>query len=311
LLRQKAIVAMMPRHAASRRRKSGMRPGGTMRLIHFSHAGTASFGAVVGDTVIDFAGRLGAVTGVRQLLEADALDDARKLLDKSSQSGLPLGSVSLLPPLPDAPRIFCAGVNYDEHRQETGRSRTENPVLFMRGAEANVAHGQPIIRPPESRHLDYEGELAVVIGRPGRRIARNNALQHVAGYSCFNDGTIRDWQRHTHQFTPGKNWDGTGGFGPWLVTADEIPDPSRLTLTTRLNGQTVQQSGTDRMIFDIPDLIAYISTFTTLRPGDVIATGTPGGVGDKRTPPLYMKAGDIVEVEVTGVGILANPIVDG
>lgn len=280
-----------------------------MRLIHFSHDGRASFGAIAEGGVVDLAGRLGTVAGIRQLLENDAIDQAQRCVADAA-ADFPLDAVTLLPPVLDPPRIFCAGVNYDEHRQETGRSKTDNPVVFMRCAEANVGHGGALLRPRESTRFDYEGELAVVIGRPGRRIARADALQHIAGYACFNDGSVRDWQRHTHQFTPGKNWDGTGGFGPWLVTADEIADPARLTLTTRLNGQIVQQSGTDKMIFDIPDLIAYVSTFTMLRPGDVIATGTPGGVGDKRTPPLYMKQGDVVEVEVTGVGTLTNPIVD-
>ena len=161
-----------------------------------------------------------------------------------------------------------------------------------------------------SSHFDYEGELAVIIGKPGRYIAKADALKHIAGYACYNDGSIRDWQMHTHQFIPGKNFPQSGSYGPWMVTADEIADPSKLTLITRLNGQELQRTGTDLMIFPIPELIEYISGFTTLNPGDVIATGTPGGVGFKRKPPLYMKAGDVVEVDISSVGVLRNPIVD-
>jgi 2-keto-4-pentenoate hydratase/2-oxohepta-3-ene-1,7-dioic acid hydratase in catechol pathway len=162
--------------------------------------------------------------------------------------------------------------------------------------------------PNESTELDYEGELAVVIGTGGRRIPVEKALDHVVGYSCYNDGSIRDWQRHTSQFTPGKNFPHTGSFGPWLVTTDEIPDPSSLTLTTRLNGEVMQYATTDMMIFTIPELINYISTFTSLEPGDVIVSGTPGGVGSRRDPPIFMQSGDRVEVEISSIGVLANPI---
>ena len=173
------------------------------------------------------------------------------------------------------------------------------------GAEAS---GQPIRCPRESAHLDYEGEIAIVIGKPGRRIAESEAWAHVAGYACYNDGSVRDWQRHTSQFTPGKNYVATGAFGPWLVSAGEIPAGERLTLTTRLNGEVMQQAATDMMIFPIPRLVAYCSTFLPLATGDVIVTGTPGGVGARRTPPVYMKPGDVVEVEVSRVGVLRNTI---
>jgi 2-keto-4-pentenoate hydratase/2-oxohepta-3-ene-1,7-dioic acid hydratase in catechol pathway len=218
--------------------------------------------------------------------------------------------VQLLPPIPEPDKILCVGINYVAHRDETGRSESAYPTLFTRFANTQVGHGQPLIRPLVSTEFDFEAELAVVIGKRGRHIPRENALSLVAGYSCYQDATLRDWQRHTSQFTPGKNFIATGGFGPWLLTADEVPDPSKLTVIGRLNGQEMQRSGTDLLIFDVPELIAYITAFTELVPGDVISTGTPGGVGSKRKPPVWMKAGDIFEVEVTGVGTLRNPVQD-
>ena len=196
----------------------------------------------------------------------------------------------------------------EEHRLETGRDKTEKPTVFMRIADSQIGHQQPILVPIESHELDYEGEIAVVIGKQGRRISAADSWSHIAGYACYNDASVRDWQRHTTQFTPGKNFVATGGFGPWLVTRDEIKDGAELPLTTRLNGQVMQQATTAMMIFSIPELIAYVSTYTVLRPGDVIVTGTPGGVGMKRKPPVWMKDGDTVEVEVGGIGILRNPI---
>lgn len=195
-----------------------------------------------------------------------------------------------------------------EHIREVGKKVEDYPLIFVRLTSTQVGHLQPIIRPNASDHLDFEGELAVIIGKPGRHIAKENALQHVAGYSIYNDASVRDWQRHTTQYTPGKNFPSTGGFGPWMVTTDEIPDPTKLRLTTRLNGDLVQNSGLDDFRFSIPEIIAYLSTFTQLLPGDVIITGTPKGVGAGRTPPLWMKPGDRVEVEITSIGKLVNPV---
>jgi 2-keto-4-pentenoate hydratase/2-oxohepta-3-ene-1,7-dioic acid hydratase in catechol pathway len=218
-------------------------------------------------------------------------------------------ALTLLPPVPDTGRIFCVGLNYVAHREETGRTPTERPTIFVRFAPSVVGHAQPLLRPRESGEYDFEGELAVVIGRPGRRIAEADALGHVAGYACFMDGSVRDWQYHTSQFTPGKNFDRSGAFGPYLVDAAEVGDPNAgLSLQTRLNGQVVQFATTDLMIFPVPAVIQYLSTFTTLEPGDVIATGTPGGVGFKRTPPLFMQAGDTIEVEIDRVGLLRNTV---
>jgi 2-keto-4-pentenoate hydratase/2-oxohepta-3-ene-1,7-dioic acid hydratase in catechol pathway len=212
--------------------------------------------------------------------------------------------------IPNPGKIWCAGLNYGEHVQETGRQITEQPTLFLRVADSQVGHGLAIVRPPESIKLDYEGEIAVVIGKPGRRIAEADSWGHIAGYACYNDGSVRDWQVHTSQWGPGKNFWRTGGFGPWMVTADEIPAGTVMSLVTRLNGTEVQRATTAQLIHSIPRLIAYASTVAPLRAGDVIVTGTPGGVGAKRTPPLWMKAGDVVEVEVDRIGVLRNPVAD-
>jgi 2-keto-4-pentenoate hydratase/2-oxohepta-3-ene-1,7-dioic acid hydratase in catechol pathway len=190
-----------------------------------------------------------------------------------------------------------------------GRERPSHPVLFVRFHDSIVGHGQPLLLPPSSVQFDYEGELAVVIGKRARRVRKEQALDYVAGYACFNDGSIRDFQRHSQQFTPGKNFHHSGSFGPWLVTTEEVPDPSKLTLTTRLNGQVVQHESVGELCFDIPQLIEYCSTWAELQPGDVIVTGTPGGVGAGRTPPLWMRNGDNVEVEISGIGVLRNPVV--
>ena len=207
-------------------------------------------------------------------------------------------------------KIFCVGVNYLPHIKEMGRERPPFPVLFVRFADSIVGHEQPLIRPRASVQFDYEGELAVVIGKTARHVPRARAYEYVAGYSCFNDGSVRDFQRHTIQWTPGKNFHRSGSFGPWLVTSDEQPDPARMQLTTRLNGEVVQNESVGELCFDVPQLIEYCSTWTQLAPGDVIVTGTPGGVGAGRTPPLWMKAGDSVEVDISGIGVLRNDVVD-
>jgi 2-keto-4-pentenoate hydratase/2-oxohepta-3-ene-1,7-dioic acid hydratase in catechol pathway len=278
-----------------------------MRLMSFQAGGTTSFGAVNGDGVVDLKKALGGRhDDLRSLIAAGALDEAAKAAGGAADHGL--DDVTHLPVIPNPAKIVCVGLNYEDHRIETGREPTGFPVLFPRFANCQVGHGQPMVKPRNSDMFDYEGELAVIIGKPARHVSREDALDHVAGYACYNDGSVRDWQSHTHQFLPGKNFTATGGFGPWMVTSDEIPDPSKLTLTTRLNGQVVQNANTDQLIFNIPFVISYISSFMELEPGDVIASGTPGGVGMKRNPPLFMKDGDTVEVEITKIGTLVNPI---
>lgn len=276
-----------------------------MRLVSFNIEGRRSYGVVKGDAVIDVGRRL-PEKSLRELLAAEGLRKIAAL--ESEQTDYPLDAITFDPVIPDPAKIICVGLNYRDHVAETGRTVTEQPALFARFATSQVGHMEPIVRPDVSHHFDYEGELAVVIGRPARHVKREEALKFVAGYSCYNEGSIRDWQRHTSQFLAGKTFDRTGSFGPWLVTSDEIPDPSKLTLKTRLNGQTVQDTKTDLLITDVPGLIAYCSTIMTLLPGDVIVTGTPGGVGLKRTPPLFMKPGDVAEVEISGIGVLRNAV---
>lgn len=274
-----------------------------MQYISFLGPGGApSFGRLDGEIVTELA-----TAGTPDLKAALAQGSLRSLTDGGR---LRLPDVVLLPVIPNPEKIFCVGLNYATHVQETGREQKAHPAIFQRWNDTLIGNGQPMVRPPESIRFDYEGELALVIGKGGRRIAPEQALDHVAGYAAFNDGSVRDWQRHNIQFAPGKNWPATGAFGPALVTPDEIDDLVAVRVQTRLNGELVQDQPISDLIWDIPTLIAYCSTFTTLAPGDVIVTGTPGGVGDKRSPPLYMKAGDIVEVSCGTIGTLRNPVID-
>ena len=279
-----------------------------MKLVSFIAGNLAGYGVVKGDGVINLAARFGARwPTLRDMLAGDGLAEAARVADDAPE--LTLAGLRLAPVIPNPDKIICVGLNYRDHVAETGRTETPNPALFARYAGSQVGHGQPLIKPAVSDEFDYEGELAVIIGKGGRHIAVDDALDHVAGYACYNEGSVRDWQRHTSQYLAGKTFAGTGGFGPWLVTTDEISDPAKLTLETRLNGQTVQRSTTDLMITPVREQIAYISTILPLLPGDVIVSGTPGGVGSKRKPPLFMKAGDVAEVEISGIGILRNPII--
>ena len=280
-----------------------------MRLMSFRHGGRTSWGGVVDGGVVDLAAASGERwPTLRSMLLDQALEDAAVLLGGAS-APIPIEDIGYLPLIPDAEKILCVGLNYEAHRKETGRPKTDHPVIFTRYADAQVGHCEPLVVPRHSEKLDYEGEVAVVIGRGGRDIPAEEALGHVAGYSCYHDGSVRDYQSHTTQFTPGKNFPGTGGFGPCLVTTDDVPDPRALVLTTRLNGVEVQHAGLDDLTFSVEELIAYCSQWTVLRPGDVIVTGTPGGVGAARTPPLWLKPGDEVEVHVTGLGTLRHPVV--
>jgi 2-keto-4-pentenoate hydratase/2-oxohepta-3-ene-1,7-dioic acid hydratase in catechol pathway len=221
----------------------------------------------------------------------------------------PLSAITWAPVIPNPDKILCVGLNYDEHRRETGRSEVQHPTIFGRFANSQTGHLVPVAQPKVSTEVDYEGELALIIGKPGRYITPADAMDHVAGYAVYNDISIRDYQRHSHQFTPGKNFPGTGAFGPWMITPDAMGPIGAQTLQTRLNGQVMQQARLDQMLFDIPTIIAYCSQFTELQIGDVIATGTPGGVGAKRQPPVWMQPGDLVEVEIDGLGCLQNRII--
>lgn len=277
-----------------------------MRFATLHHAGRLVFGRVEGDEVVDVSGSFAS--------PAEALTlDADGVVACASTDGprVALSAGVLAPPVPSPHRILCIGVNYATHRAESDRpSDSPYPTVFVRFPSSVVGHDVAIERPHVSDRFDWEGEMALVIGRRGRYIPAADALSYVAGYTCFNDGTIRDYQRHTSQFVPGKTFDRSGSCGPWVVTTDEIPDPSALHLRTLLNGEEMQSAPTSNLIHDVPALIAYCSEFTTLEPGDLIVTGTPGGVGYARTPPIFMAPGDVVEVEITGIGTLRNTVVD-
>ena len=277
-----------------------------MRLLSFVADGKECFGAVSGDGVVTLNDKIGQ-PDLRSALAAGAMAAVRQ----AAQTAKPdhkLGDIKFLPLVPKPNKILCAGVNYRAHAAEVGRELPKQPSMFIRFADTLVGHGGEMIRPAVSDNFDFEGELALVIGKAGRHIEAKHALDHVAGYSCFVDGSVRDYQKFS--VTSGKNFPGTGPLGPWLVTTDEIADPSRLTLTTRLNGQQVQHATTDQLIYSIPQIIAFCSDFTALSPGDVIATGTPEGVGHSRKPPLWMKAGDALEVEISGIGTLRARMFD-
>ncbi len=286
-----------------------------MKLISFISTGRATFGAIGNAPANDRAVDLGPLlarrfTDLKALLaDPRGLDAARSAMHQAG-AGVPLDAITWLPVIPNPGAIWCIGLNYRDHVAETRGKIAEKPVLFQRTAMSQAAHRQPIPRPPESTAIDYEGELAVVIGTGGRRIAEADAWTHVAGYACYNDVSVRDWQRHTTQWGPGKNFWRTGAFGPWLVTADEIEPGAALTLVTRVNGRELQRATTDMMIHGIPQLIAYLSTMAPLQPGDVLVTGTPGGVGMARTPPLWLRSGDRVEIEISRVGILENTVIE-
>jgi 2-keto-4-pentenoate hydratase/2-oxohepta-3-ene-1,7-dioic acid hydratase in catechol pathway len=281
-----------------------------MRLATFKTAQGQSYGIVAAKGIVDLKRYIGnRFADLKSLIGGNAFAEAAKHVNEAPD--YKESDIIWLPVIPNPDKIICVGLNYQEHVVETGRDNTEQPAIFLRVPESQVGHKQPILRPHESKNLDYEAEIAVVIGRAGRRIKQADAWSHVAGYSCYNEGSVRDWQRHTVQWTAGKNFAHTGAFGPWLVTADEIPPNTRLTLSCRLNGERMQHATTEQMIFKIPKIIEYVSTWTTLLPGDVLVTGTPGGVGARRNPPVWMKPGDKVEIEIDKVGILENTIADG
>jgi 2-keto-4-pentenoate hydratase/2-oxohepta-3-ene-1,7-dioic acid hydratase in catechol pathway len=279
-----------------------------MKLASYVANGKDAFGVVTGDGVVTMNGRLGSrYASLRDALTADGLAAIRAAA-KDARADHKLADVRFLPAIPNPEKILCAGINYRSHAAETGRELPKQPSMFIRLANTLTGHDGELIRPSVSQHFDFEGEFALVIGRAGRHIPVERALEHVAGYTCFVDGSVRDYQKFS--VTSGKNFPGTGPLGPWIVTTDEITDPTRLTLTTRLNGKEVQKSGTDLLIYSVPQIIAFCSDFTPLVPGDVIATGTPEGVGHRRTPPLWMKPGDVLEVEISSIGTLRSRVVD-
>ncbi len=282
-----------------------------MRIVHFEARGVAGIAADEGAGWHGLTQRDNGFPGTLPELITQGADLLRVGRALGQSPSIDLSTVRLLPPVPVPPKILCVGLNYDDHLEESGLKKPHYPEIFARFASSLIAHQEPIRRPRESIALDYEAELAVVIGKPGRRISPEQALDHVAGYSLFNDATVRDFQLRTPQWTMGKNFDGTGSFGPWLVTPDSVSPGARgLRIQGRLNGRVMQDARTDQLIFSVQALIEMISVAISLERGDVIITGTPGGVGATRKPPVFMKAGDIFEVEIERLGVLTNPVQD-
>jgi 2-keto-4-pentenoate hydratase/2-oxohepta-3-ene-1,7-dioic acid hydratase in catechol pathway len=279
-----------------------------MKLASYIANGQAAFGAVTTQGVIDLRGRLsGGYRSLREALAGGALARMNEAV-ATAKPDHALADLKFLPPIPDPDKILCAGINYRSHAAETGRELPKQPSMFLRLVNTLVGHEGEMVCPAVSHCFDFEGELAVVIGRPGRHIPLERALDHVAGYTCFCDGSVRDYQKFS--VTSGKNFPATGPLGPWIVTRDEIADAKGLVLMTRLNGQQVQHSTTDLLIYSVAQIIAFCSDFTPLASGDIIATGTPEGVGHRRNPPLWMKPGDVLEVEISGIGVLRSRVVE-
>jgi len=279
-----------------------------MKLASYVANGKPAFGVIVGDGVATMTDRLGGpYATLRDVIAASALDELRRVA-QGAQPDQKLAGLRFLPVIPNPEKIMCVGINYRSHAAEHGAEVPKAPNIFTRFVNTLVAHEGEMIRPKVSTSFDFEGELALVIGKAGRHIKAEDALSHIAGYTCFCDATVRDFTKYS--LVASKNFVGSGPLGPWIVTADEIPDPTKLTLVTRLNGAEMQRSGTDMLIHDIPAIISFCSMFTPLAPGDIIATGTPDGIGAKRNPPVWMKAGDVLEVEVDRIGVLRTRIVD-
>ena len=279
----------------------------------FNYDYEVKIGLVTDKGIVDITKRMD-ISSLKQLIEYDKYSEILKYINEKPD--YQLNEIEFLPVIPDPTHIFCIGTNYADHLQEAidaglPRSKTDHPPLFLRFADTLVGHNQPLLKSPQVNQLDYECELAVIIGKPGRYIAEDQALNHVAGYSCFNEASARDWQFHTTQITPGKNFFGTGGFGPWMVTADEIPEPQNLQIKTRLNNVTMQDANTKDMIFNVAQIISYVSNLIKLQPGDVIASGTPSGVGFSRDPQVFMNNGDICEIEIECIGTLTNIVSEG
>src|SRR5258708_1683019 len=282
-----------------------------MRIVHFEKGGARGIAEDEGSGWHGLTQRDRGFRGTLDELIAQGADLLRIGRSLGQSPAIDLNAVRLLPPVPVPPKILAVGLNYDDHLAESGLKKPDYPEIFARFATSLIAHHEPIRRPRESTALDYEAELAVVIGKPGRRIPQEQALDHVAGYSLFNDASVRDFQLRTPQWTMGKNFDGTGSFGPWLVTPDAVPPGARgLRIQGRLNGRVMQDARTDLLIFSVPALIEMISVAMSLERGDVIITGTPGGVGAARKPPVFMQPGDVFEVEIEGLGFLTTPVQD-
>ena len=281
-----------------------------MKLVTYRLDGRATFGALRDQRIVDLAVRFPEIADLTALVSNDAaLEEAKKIV-ATATADVDLSQVVLEPVIPRPSKIICVGINYVAHAAEAGRTVGKYPVIFQRYADTLLAHGAALLRPAVSDNFDFEAELAVVIGKGGAHIKPEDAMNHVAGYTCFNDASVRDWQFHTHQYGMGKNFRGTGALGPWLVTTDEIADYRELSIQGVLNGECLQTGKLSELAFDIPQLIAYVSQALDWQPGDILATGTPSGIGFKRQPPIFLKPGDTFDVVIPGVGTLSNPVAD-
>ncbi|MBH90658.1 MAG: 5-carboxymethyl-2-hydroxymuconate isomerase [Candidatus Marinimicrobia bacterium] len=280
-----------------------------MKFLSFLHSGQPKFGIYDESKIIDLTGKIDGARSLKELIANNNISKAKNFASKSSKS-IGIKEIEFLPVIPDPGKIVCVGLNYSEHVEETGRKLEKNPVIFFRVSDSQTAHNSPIKKPKVSNHLDFECEMAVIMNNTEKHIKEENALKNVVGYSCYNDSTVRDWQQHTSQFGMGKNFESTGSFGPHMVLSEDILDYKKLEIQTRLNGKIMQKAKLSQLIFDLPFLISYISKAIPWKAGDVLVTGTPGGVGFKRNPPIYMKDGDKVEVEISKIGILSNYIME-
>ena len=280
-----------------------------MKFVSFLQKSQAKFGISDGKNITDLTGKINGANTLKELISNKGIEEAKQYA-KKNPGDISLDKIEYLPVIPNPGKIICVGLNYSEHVKETGRTVEQNPVIFFRVPESQTAHKQVIQRPKVSESLDYECEMAVIMSEAGKHIDPKDALKHIIGYSCYNECTVREWQQHTRQFGMGKNFEKTGSFGPHMILAENIPDYTKLKIQTRLNGKVMQDAKLSQLIFDIPSLISYISKAIPWRAGDVLVTGTPGGVGFKRKPPIFMKDGDKVEVEISEIGVLSNIIKD-
>ena len=279
-----------------------------MRLISFLKNGSQHVGKMINETeALNVTPSRPGIASLKDLLEADMLSELQNITDGRDLEKI--SDLDLLPVIPNPSKVICVGINYVAHAAEAGRKVGDYPVIFQRYADTLVGHRQNLVCPIVSEEFDFEGELAVIIGKGGRHIRSEDAMDHVAGFSCFNDASVRDWQFHSHQYGMGKNFQNSGAVGPEMVTADEIRDYRELEIESFLNGEKMQEGKLSQLAFDIPAIISYVSKAMAWRPGDVIATGTPSGVGFKRKPPIFLKEGDVFDVSIPGVGRLSNPVV--
>ena len=280
-----------------------------MKFLSFLLNKETKFGVYNDKFITDLTGKIKGASTLKDLIAKKGISEAKEYVQKNP-GNLDKSKIEYLPVIPNPGKIICVGLNYSEHVKETGRTTKQNPVIFFRVPESQTSHNKPIQKPKVSEYLDFECEMAVIMGDGGKHIKPENALKHIIGYSCYNESTIRDWQQHTEQFGMGKNFEKTGSFGPYMVLAEDVPDYKKLSIKTTLNGNVMQSAKLSQLIFDIPALISYVSKAIPWRAGDVLVTGTPGGVGFKRKPPVFMKDGDKVEVEISEIGILSNIIKD-